>query len=669
MAVGIQSNQSTILPDWTSLSLSPLQQLKQMGSHPQVGQTKQSNSTVMPEMGQDKSMRVNTSAVSQSLLETNKSGPCPTSHVREKASGVTRNPTREDPSTPWDPAGSSEWCAQMVCYLWFSKAYTLPTPNSNQPLSDPGQPNADLKRHGSHSIHHRSHRANGSSSTSALADQNGLSVPSRVQLQPTGRFLGFVKNVLRITQVSRSVVALSLYYIYRLKMRHPGLEGQMGSEYRLFLTSLVLANKFLDDHTYTNKTWSDVSHIPLKEITKMELQLWGGIDTNASASPAEYEWWQSTLERLYDQRHIDNKWLIWLETTPALSPNNSTPSDNSTTSASHRLSPAPSPINYPWVPSNLTSSPDNGKQQEPRMLKRRRPSDADDLFTNKKVASEPSQGLTVPDTFNATRSPHTPSPQAGATKGEVTLPVPQQANTSFTGQFVRDSGVQGKPWVPNIETTQHGAAGSNNLTVSEISNQLNATNAQAQLSGCFGMAPELFLPMKSYSPYSTPNMAGKSNAPMVFGYYRLAAGYSHGIPAFRCVNPSGNNSNAIAGMSGLPCASGASYCPGPNTNLNLPANGQLNVPSPNENEDWINSQATLMSRSAGSSSISSNSAPSMSLGSTPTSSVMFAPAGLTLPGSDARSYMYNNHESLGNTMGKIRARSPLGYPYLRNGNG
>ncbi|PWN27771.1 hypothetical protein BDZ90DRAFT_219850, partial [Jaminaea rosea] len=123
-----------------------------------------------------------------------------------------------------------------------------------------------------------------------------------LRLAPRDRFVNFVRDTLRTTQVSTSVLILALLYIRRLKLLHPRLRGQDGSEYRLCVTALMLGNKFLDDHTYTNKTWSDISGIPLKDVTKMEIEFWLGLQMRIHVTKAEYEEWQQALEDLYEQR-------------------------------------------------------------------------------------------------------------------------------------------------------------------------------------------------------------------------------------------------------------------------------------------------------------------------------------------------------------------------------
>lgn len=63
----------------------------------------------------------------------------------------------------------------------------------------------------------------------------------------------FCQNIIKSTQISSSCIVVALFYIYRLRFAYPSIRGSMGSEVRLFTTALVLANKFLDDNTFTNK--------------------------------------------------------------------------------------------------------------------------------------------------------------------------------------------------------------------------------------------------------------------------------------------------------------------------------------------------------------------------------------------------------------------------------
>jgi hypothetical protein len=63
----------------------------------------------------------------------------------------------------------------------------------------------------------------------------------------------FCQRLLKATHISVNCILISLFYIYKLRFAYPNIKGSMGSEIRLFTTALVLANKFLDDNTFTNK--------------------------------------------------------------------------------------------------------------------------------------------------------------------------------------------------------------------------------------------------------------------------------------------------------------------------------------------------------------------------------------------------------------------------------
>ena len=115
----------------------------------------------------------------------------------------------------------AEKTCEMICYLWFSTI-------SNTSASPSKRTRAASAQHPSFSPH---------------------SNPSTAKLQfsVAPAFIRFMQKVLETTQVSQSVIVLSLHYIYRLKGRNPYTSGQAGSEYRVAIAALMLANKFVDE--------------------------------------------------------------------------------------------------------------------------------------------------------------------------------------------------------------------------------------------------------------------------------------------------------------------------------------------------------------------------------------------------------------------------------------
>lgn len=155
----------------------------------------------------------------------------------------------------------AEKTCEMICYMWFS-----PAPATSSPSSSP------------------------SASTSASA--------SSLQLAASPGFVQFMQKVLETTQVSEAVIVLALHYIYALKERNRTAHGQPGSEFRVSIAGLMLANKFVDDNTYTNKTWSEVSGIELVDINRMEREFLKGLGFTLYVDKARYESWLKLLKGL-----------------------------------------------------------------------------------------------------------------------------------------------------------------------------------------------------------------------------------------------------------------------------------------------------------------------------------------------------------------------------------
>ncbi|OAC98031.1 cyclin, partial [Mucor lusitanicus CBS 277.49] len=65
--------------------------------------------------------------------------------------------------------------------------------------------------------------------------------------------------------------------------------------YRLFTVALMLGNKFLDDNTFTNKTWSEVSGMKVTDLNIMELEFLEVLRFKLFIRNDEFERWKSAL--------------------------------------------------------------------------------------------------------------------------------------------------------------------------------------------------------------------------------------------------------------------------------------------------------------------------------------------------------------------------------------
>ncbi|KAI1174095.1 hypothetical protein F4777DRAFT_589400 [Nemania sp. FL0916] len=154
--------------------------------------------------------------------------------------------------------GLDDFAALMTCFFWFESMETIEA----------------------------AERSHASQITEPLA-------PLSKYTEPCPAYKKWVNGILSTTQVTQNVVLLALLFVYRLKKSNPRVHGNPGSEYRLLTVALMLANKFLDDNTYTNKTWAEVSSISVKEIHVMEVEFLSNMRYGLLTSKEEWlEWLQ-----------------------------------------------------------------------------------------------------------------------------------------------------------------------------------------------------------------------------------------------------------------------------------------------------------------------------------------------------------------------------------------
>ncbi|KAI9318541.1 cyclin-domain-containing protein [Dichotomocladium elegans] len=122
--------------------------------------------------------------------------------------------------------------------------------------------------------------------------------------KPGPAFKKFCLQLLAATQLSDNAVYIALKYICLLLRAHPAIDGGEGSEYRLFTVALMLANKFLDDSTFTNKTWSEVSGIKLDDLNTMEAEFLAAVDYRLFVRDFDFHQWKHAVDgcRVYVDR-------------------------------------------------------------------------------------------------------------------------------------------------------------------------------------------------------------------------------------------------------------------------------------------------------------------------------------------------------------------------------
>ena len=168
-------------------------------------------------------------------------------------------------------------------------------------------------------LHALKHRSRGSVGEIILEQVN---LGATTAYQATPEFVKYTKYLLQTMQISCSTALLSLFYLHRLRPRvqHMFVPGTFVSnasaaekqrdgashryqyrrdpklEYRLFTISVILANKYLDDNSYSNKAWSDVTGLELRKINIMEQEFMKYIDYSLVVVRNEYSAWVNWLE-------------------------------------------------------------------------------------------------------------------------------------------------------------------------------------------------------------------------------------------------------------------------------------------------------------------------------------------------------------------------------------
>ncbi|KAI7904368.1 uncharacterized protein BX663DRAFT_542034 [Cokeromyces recurvatus] len=118
----------------------------------------------------------------------------------------------------------------------------------------------------------------------------------------------FIREILKRSRATYSMLQLALFYIFRMKrlMSMTGIQQKHCFCYRkhnqfvccgrrMFLASLIVASKYLNDKHYRNQTWSKIASLPISEINTIEFVFLKLIDYQLYVSKPLYDKWVSLL--------------------------------------------------------------------------------------------------------------------------------------------------------------------------------------------------------------------------------------------------------------------------------------------------------------------------------------------------------------------------------------
>ncbi|KAL2920077.1 hypothetical protein HK105_200143 [Polyrhizophydium stewartii] len=117
-------------------------------------------------------------------------------------------------------------------------------------------------------------------------------------------FFEAVHTVLSRSACTLPHILIALLYVARLRqMVPPSVTGE-GSEYRVFVSALILAQKFHSDDRYSNKAWSKITRLPLHEINTMEREFLASIQGRLHVRDTEYAKWEETIRALGQEHTV-----------------------------------------------------------------------------------------------------------------------------------------------------------------------------------------------------------------------------------------------------------------------------------------------------------------------------------------------------------------------------
>ena len=106
-------------------------------------------------------------------------------------------------------------------------------------------------------------------------------------------FRKWVHQVLCATRLPSATILLSMFYLSSRMTMLAGIPKTDSHLFRLLTIALVLGSKFLDDNTFINRSWSEVSGIPVADLNELEMEWLVAIEFKLHRDPSEQQGWKS----------------------------------------------------------------------------------------------------------------------------------------------------------------------------------------------------------------------------------------------------------------------------------------------------------------------------------------------------------------------------------------
>ncbi|CAB4493934.1 hypothetical protein RhiirA5_273435 [Rhizophagus irregularis] len=120
--------------------------------------------------------------------------------------------------------------------------------------------------------------------------------------------LQFIRDVTTRSRVSKMTMVVGLIYVDRLKKNLPSsARGDFDTPYKIFLSAILVASKYLSDHSLQNRTIADITNglYTNKDVNTMERSFLGLLKYDLWVGSDEFD---SFLEEHRIELDIDVNW-------------------------------------------------------------------------------------------------------------------------------------------------------------------------------------------------------------------------------------------------------------------------------------------------------------------------------------------------------------------------
>jgi hypothetical protein len=211
-------------------------------------------------------------------------------------------------------------------------------------------------------------------------------------------FRKWVHQVLCATRLPSATIVLSLFYLsHRMNMRSVQNQSNEFQLYRMLTIALVLGSKFLDDNTFINRSWSEVSGIPVADLNQLETEWLIAIEFKLHRDPAEDQGWNTWQDHW---KNYQTRVAARQSRVTKLSPIDTTVQRQRSFNANKPLPPLPMPQNFGQPPAyEYASKSAQAPYNPPSYQQQFDPWNISRSTNDHSPASAPTTGPTTPEYY------------------------------------------------------------------------------------------------------------------------------------------------------------------------------------------------------------------------------------------------------------------------------